>query len=357
MREGFEFPMSQEVWLPLPASELEQQPRSGPNATVFGRLAPGASIASAQAEMTVIGRRTAADHPLTHHDLQPRVQLYPEAFYGPHGSDRPIMYVIQLFVLALVALLCSNVALLMFARAATREAELIVRGAIGASRGRLIGQFFAEGLGLGVGAAGVGLGMAGLLLNRWGPPFLEANFGQMPFWFHPHLSAKSVVYAAGLTVFAALIAGVMSAMKVTRGLASRLKESGAGAGGLRFGGVWTAVIVAQVAVTVAFPAGVWQMQRELVHVKTSNPGYAAPEFLGVAVNVDVPTGVPEAVWRPRYAASLEALRQRVASEPGVAGVTLVDRLPQTPHTERLIEVDASDAQTRGLGDTAAEKPG
>jgi hypothetical protein len=75
-----------------------------------------------------------------------------------------------------------------------------------------------------------------------------------------------------LTVLAATVAGVMPALKITRGMADRLKQTTAGAGGLRFGGVWTVVIVAQVAVTVVFPAIVWFENVQLRRMQDFNPG-------------------------------------------------------------------------------------
>lgn len=82
-------------------------------------------------------------------------------------------------------------------------------------------------------------------------PSLEVNLGTRPFWIDPHLSFATILYAMALTVMGALVAGAMPGLKVTRGLGARLKQGTAGSG-LRFGGVWTAVIVAQVAVT-SFP--------------------------------------------------------------------------------------------------------
>ena len=65
--------------------------------------------------------------------------------------------------------------------------------------------------------------------------FLEVNISQIPFWLDPRLSAATVVYALVLTVLGAIIAGVLPALKITRGLEHRLRRSGAGGGGFRFG--------------------------------------------------------------------------------------------------------------------------
>jgi putative ABC transport system permease protein len=357
MREGFEFPVSHDLWMPLQPDILDQTPGGGPGIHVFGRLAPGATFEEAQAELTLIGRRMATDFPHTHKDLQPQVYSYAKRFWEPTRTERGLLLSIDGFAMMLLVLLCCNVALLLFARAASRETELIVRSALGASRKRIIAQLFAEALVLGGVASAIGLAAAGFGLRAWGRQYLEVNLGRLPFWYDPNLSPMTVLYALGLTVLAAGICGVMPALKVTRGLGSRLKEGTAG-GGLRFGGVWTAVIVMQVAVTVAFPAVAYVEQRELVRIQSFDVGFPAREYLGVKLEADAPTelrgdtAAARAAARVRFGTVLETLRQRLTAEPGVAGVTFVDRLPRTYHPERRIELDDSSfVTTEGVSPT------
>ena len=110
-----------------------------------------------------------------------------------------------------------------------------------------------------------------------------------------------------------------------------MKQTTAGAGGLRFGGVWTVVIVAQVAVTVVFPAVVWFENVQLGRMQDFNPGFATEQFLAVEVERDSSAEstslVDAAIERDaRMAATLEELRNRVAAEPGVGGVTFANAL-------------------------------
>ena len=344
MREGFAFPVSHELWMPLQMDTLDQAPRSGPAITVFGRLAPGASLETAQAELTALGRSAALEQPATHEHLQPRVTPYAKLFSQPSGGDLSIFFSIYFFAVALLVLVGGNVALLLFARAATRESELVVRSALGASRRRIVAQLFAEALVLGSVAAVVGLAVAEFVLRRWGMNFLEVNLGRLPFWYDLRISPATILFAIGLTVLGSAIAGVMPALKVTRGMGSRLKQAAAGAGGLQFGGVWTAVIVVQVAITVAFPAVVYVEQWQLRHVQTFDAGFAAEEYLGVRIEMDAPI-VPAAnadaarvAHRAAFASTVEELRRRVVAEPGVTGVTFVDRLPRTNHPDLRIEL-------------------
>ena len=345
MREGFEFPVAHDVWTPLRIANDLSAPRSGPAISVFGLLAPGATLETAQAELTTVGRRVASEQPATHAHLQPHVAPYTEQDAGSPDDDIGIVASIYFFAVMLLVLVCSNIALLLFARAATRASELTVRTALGASRSRIVAQMFAEALVLGGVAALAGLLAAHVVLQTWGLTFLEVNIGRLPFWYDVSISPATVLFALGLTVLGSAIAGIVPALKVTRGMGSRLKQATAGAGGLQFGGIWTVVIVVQVAFTVAFPAIVYQEQWQLRHVETFDAGFPTEEYLGARIQMDTTTG---------FAARLEQLRERVAAEPGVAGVTFVDRLPRTARPERYIELSGdADRPAAGSGEPGA----
>lgn len=354
MREGFAFPVSHEMWVPLKTAGLEQAPRSGPAIAVFGTLAEGQTIETARAELTTHGRRLAAEQKATHERLEPQVVRYADMMaIGGGGEDLQFMLLIYGFIGMLVTLICGNVGLLLFARAASRESDLIVRTALGASRSRIVSQLFAEALVLGGLAAVVGLVVADLFLRNWAMTFLEANYGNLPFWWDLSLSSVTVAAAILMTVLAATVAGVMPALKITRGMSDRLKQTTAGSGGLRFGGVWTVVIVAQVAVTVVFPAVVWFENKQLGRMQDYDPGFSTEQFLAVDLERDSPAEdaslVDAAIARdPRITATLEQLRDRVGSQPGVTGVTFTDALSGGELPERSIELgyDAAEADAR-----------
>ncbi|HEY0929865.1 MAG TPA: ABC transporter permease [Gemmatimonas sp.] len=353
MPEGFGFPVAQSLWVPLRLSPLDYARGDGPSLHVFGKLATGVTLAEAQTELTALGRRAAADFPVTHQHLRPRVMPYAESVALIDGSELFLARSSYGFFLMLVLLVCGNVALLMFARAATRERELVVRHALGATRGRILAQLFAEALVLCGVAAAVGLGVARLgvrlLVNA-----IETNTGQpLPFWFHAELSPWTVLYAVGLTVLGAGVAGVIPGLKVTRGLEARLRQAAAGAGGLTFGGIWTAVIVAQIAVTLGFPVVAYSVARDAADTRAMVADFPAAEYLSarIALDRDLPPGADTsfAAFAARRQTILRELERRLLAESGVVGVTLADRLPRMDHPPRMIDVDA--------GGAAPENPG
>src|SRR3954471_22265983 len=344
MREGFEFPVSHDAWLPLKTAVLDQEPRSGPAISVFARLAPGETMQTAQAELTTAGRRAATASPATHQHLEPRLRPYATMLVPDGPVETGILYSIYIFIALLLLLICGNVGLLLFARAASREADLVVRTALGASRGRIVAQMFAEALVLGGVAAIVGVTAAHFALRTWGMVFLETNLGRLPFWFDLSLSPRTFAVAIGLTVAGAAIAGIMPAMKITRGLDHRLKQTTAGGGGLQFGGIWTVVIVAQVAATVMFPAVVYMEQSLLRGIQDFDPGFANAQYLAVQIERDYPVDGGANVdastreRNARLAATLEELRRRVAAQAGVRGVTFAERIPTTDHPDKMIDI-------------------
>ncbi len=139
---------------------------------------------------------------------------------------------------------------------------------------------------------------------------------------------------------------MVPALKVTgQKVDARLRQTAVRTTSLRFGGVWTVVIVTQVAVTVAFPAAAFLVRRQVVQVQSLDVGFPAAEYLSTRLEVDreIPAGADRARMAARFRASLEELEQRLASEPGVAGVTFTDRLPRTIHPHQWIEVDDASA--------------
>src|SRR5690606_39179435 len=348
MPEGFGFPVANDAWTPLQVDPLQVAPRQGPAVQVFGRLVPGASLAGAQTELAALGTRAAGELRETHEHLRPQVLPYAKSIYNVSTEEMALLLSGNIPMLLLLVLLCGNVALLMYARAATRAAELVVRPALGASRGRIVMQLFAEALALGIVAAVVGLAATGFAL-RWGYALLESSGASMPFWFDDRLSPTTYVYAALLTLIGAAIAGIVPALKVTSGVGARLREATAGGGGLRFGGVWTAIIVTQIALTVAFPALAYYVKRDASRMEAVDTGVPRKDYLTLRVEMDrePPPGAPAdttpAAFMSRFQRTYGELARRLTDDPAVVSVASAERLPLMYHPHRLMDVDSGGA--------------
>jgi putative ABC transport system permease protein len=354
MPEGFGFPMSQRIWTPLRLGGAAIAPRSGPEVQIFGRLAEGATLVEAEAELAGITQRVAADHPDTHEAVVPRVTRYgkPLAEAGDSLMMMRALAILNGIFVALLAIMCANVGTLVFARAATRGWEIAIRTALGASRGRIVMQLFLEGAVLTTVAAAIGLVLARLAMG-YGIGLL-AGVEEMPFWFVAKLSLDTVLYAAALSLVGASIIGILPALRVTKG---RLND--ASAAGLRFGRLWTGVIVAQVAVTVALlpiaADGVFQSNR----FSNRAEAIGADHFLIARFAMDQQEYALEpAVVAARTRAAYEELERRLAAERGVQHVTFADQLPVEDQAKYSIEVDkAAGAPTDALRESTGVNVG
>lgn len=345
MPHGYGFPQRNGVWRPL---HLERIPEASPSLSyVFGRLAPGRSREEATAQAAAIGARAATMFPETHENVRLQVRSLPDAVSDLSARAVVVLATINVFVVLLAALLCGNVAMLLFARAASREQELLVRTALGASRGRLIIQLFTEALLLCAVGAVVGLMVAHFVLARAWTEF-EVQAGPLPFWIDTSLSRTTILYAVGLTLFAAAIAGVVPALKVMSGDAGdRLRAASGGGGGLQFGGVWTVVIVAQIALTTMLPVPLIGVGADFA--RTTPAGFPAEAFLtatlaidrfdGTAASGDTVPAVRAMSLETRY----RELSARLRQDPGVLDVTYADQMPLMRTRWRRIEMDPGPA--------------
>ena len=348
MPSGFRFPFAHSFWVPLRLDALSYDRGRSPGIQVVGRLAPGAALETARSELAILGAIAAAEFPDTHKSLKPRVVPYIESVSDRKPGLTLGLTSINLLVVSLVCLICGNVALLMFARAATRENEIVVRTALGASRGRITGQFFVEALVLAAVAAVVGLTAARV---GWGWVFdvvtrdvMGDGVRPVPFWLHRSLSRSAVAYAVLLTLGAAGIVGCLPARKLTRDLATRLRQAGPG-GGLRFGRTWTVLIVMQVTFMAIVPVFLLIMQGESRESRTMAAGVETEQYLSAALSFDetMAERVSHDTLVARLGAMYRELERRLEAEPGVSAVTFAERLPLMDHPTRRIDVDEGGA--------------
>ncbi|MGH9199781.1 MAG: FtsX-like permease family protein, partial [Vicinamibacterales bacterium] len=306
----------------------------------FGRLAPGVQPPQATAEIAALTSRVAATSPATHQHLRPRVFPYGATDLG--GGSWIDFAVTHGPVLLVLLVACANVGTLVYARTATREAEIAMRHALGASRARIVGQLFGEALVLAAVAAGIGLFVADLVL-RWVFAYLAEG---LPFWIRPGLKFATVTYAALLAVVAAGILGVLPAIKATASVPPQLQASGAGGATLRFGKVWTTAMIAQVALTVICIVPAWGISWEALRDYLIRSRFPAAQYLAVEIEVELDAPVREdemsaSAPAERVEQIYEELERRITQEPGVLAITFGDRLPGMIAPARRAEVEVS----------------
>jgi len=330
MPPRFGFPRNQQAWVPLPVQDAP--PREGPPVEVFGRLAGGADWQDAAAELSVVSARAAADQPATHAQLRTRVR----AFAGRTPGD-PIRLedvAIHAIVLLLLGAVCANVATLIFARTAMREPEMVVRHALGASRTRVVAQIVTESLVLTLAAALLGLVVAQTTV-RYGWTLATQIVGEdLPFWIDLRLEPASIAYALLLALVAAALIGLLPALKATGGSVLRGLQGITSTGGtMKFGGIWSFIVGAQVACTLLFVPAAVGIYTTSIQNQPRWTAFPTERYLTFRLTMDTEAlagerGVPDdGQIGARRARAYEELARRLRELPGVTRVAHGDRLP------------------------------
>jgi hypothetical protein len=289
--------------------------------------------------------------------VPPRAEVVPFAltYFGvPVGglTTLPEFTFFRLLALVLLLIACGNVAMLMFARTATRFREIAVRTALGASRARVVSQLVVEALVVSLVATGLGLSV----LHAFGTRVLHVIpelSRSLPYWLTLEVTGGAVGRALGFAVLSAVIAGVLPAWRLTgRDLTHTIGGSGSGArhSGIRFGGVTGALIVLDVAVSIAAFSFALQLVGRITDGSTQAEltGIPAEEYLAVELRIpraEARVGDSEsddADFRQRLAATLETVVARIEAEPGVRSVAIADALPRMDHRSRPVELRTPD---------------
>jgi predicted permease len=350
MPEGFAFPILHRAWVPLRFTGADANPGAGLSLHVFGRIADGFSISEARAELAAVGERMASAFPQTHRTLRPQVMPYTQAFVAMEGPEMELAERgIQLGAGLLLLIVAVNVAILVYARTATRFGEIAVRTALGATRGRVITQLFVEALVLSVAAAALGLTLLFIAFgklrdyqkNSPDPP------DSMPYWIEPALSPGVIVYVGVLTVLAAIVIGVLPALKATgKRVQEGLQQFSSRSAAMQLGRTWTALIIVQVALAVAaLPVAIYNAAGAL-RVGRLQPAAAAEQLLRGQLQTSRELERPSDA---RYTDRMTALVKRLEEEPEISAVTFADRFPGGAEWRPAIEAERDAGPRAGGG--------
>ncbi len=347
MPRGFGFPVNEQLWTPTLVPRFDLGPGAGQRVVFsIGRLAPGITLQEAEAELQGVGSRLARDHPETHAHLRPGITTYARSFMDVDDPNIAIKFgLAQVLIVIVLVIAAVNVGTLVYARSAAREGEIAVRNALGASRHRIAMQLFAEALVLASLAATIGVGLVIWALNEVGMLLSPNLIEDIPYWLEVRMGPSTVFLLVGLTLLAAVLTGVLPALKVTgRRMKSGLQRAGAGGSGLRFGKAASAVVITQVAISVALLTVAGTRLRGFIGGQAWDDGIAREEYLVAELRWDLEPSPSDLLdERERDVAPgaelWQELGRRVSREPQVLGVTFGTRLPGTSHPMRLIEAE------------------
>jgi putative ABC transport system permease protein len=319
---SFQFALrNNDLFLPYQPTENQRTRRFMHGTNLIGRLKPGLSTSDAEANLKVIGSRIEQEHNASHAGTYPYVVPLQEEIVG---NVRPVLLVLLAAVGFVLLIACANVASLLLTRSLSRQKEVAIRSALGASRWRVIRQLLTESLLLSL----VG-GAAGLLIAYWGVPALVAVIPQqqliaMPFLRDLHLDTGILAFSFGLSLITGLVFGLAPALQSSRlDLNEVLKEGGrnASAGGSHR--LRSAMVVTEIALAVVLLVGAGLMMKSLFRLLQTNIGFNPENVMTMTVVLP-----PSKYTDPNQQIAFnDQLRERVQSLPGVSGAGTVNILP------------------------------
>lgn len=324
MPARFEFPPDADdiqLWLPLTIDERLFDVRAMRVYNVVGRLAPGASVEQAQAEMDAIARGIAESYPESNRGWSADVTPALDQMVG----DAATLVAILAGAAGLVLLIgCVNIANLVLARSSSTEREFAIRAALGAGRGSLLRRALSESLALVVLGGGVGIVLAiggvSVLRGLIPPSLPRANQIQID------------TGVLGFAVLASLASGVLFGLyPAIRSLRPRLVEvlQDAGRGGSSGRGtrrLLNAMIAAQVALALLLVLNAGVMMRSFSRLVDTDPGFRSEGVLVAALSLpenDFPDRSSQIQFWTR-------LVDAASNLPGVEVAGAVSALPMSP---------------------------
>jgi predicted permease len=312
---------------------------------VMARLAPGMTIERAQAPMDVLYRQIledeAKDIPRASASFLERfVEKKPILLPGTHGAPemqsllKTPLVVLMGMVGLVVLIACANVAGLLLARASSRQREIALRLALGATRGRVARQLLVEGFVLSLLGAAAGLVFAtwttGLLIRLLPFAGLADTLSAEPDW-------RVAGFAVALAALTTLLVGLAPAVQSTRpDLVRSLKEqAGSLAGGAVPLRLRKGLVVAQVALSALLLTGAGLFARSLDRLRGFDPGFRTEHLLTFSID---PVGAGRT---PEESRALYArVRDRLLELPGISNVTMASEALMTDsHNVQTVHVE------------------
>jgi putative ABC transport system permease protein len=336
MPQGFKFPISEQLWVPL-YNEFPVKPREDPTGLgpqVIGRLKPGVSIDQVNAEFVGYAKRLAKDFPKSNGQLvSASVQPMINGFIGP--QLRQTVYAMLGATVMVLLIACVNVMNMQFGRAALRAKELAIRGALGATRWRIMRQMLTESLLIAV----LG-GIFGVLLAWYAVGLLVSAVGSLPFplpyWVRFDIDGTVLGATLAVTLLATIFSGLIPAWLSARANpAEVMKEGGRGNSSRLVNVITRVLVVGQIAFTAALLIGASLQVKSIRNQTTLDYGYDENGVYSARMGLfegDYPTTEARQQF---FARAVRALR----TNPAFEGAAMSDRFRMTFSNFGQFEVD------------------
>jgi putative ABC transport system permease protein len=322
---GFRYPDKTELWLPplhlvpelYPGHDVAQTRRMGYLAAV-ALLKPGVSQQQAAAEMETITARLRQQYPDSNNNRFNRVVSLHEHLVG---DTNKLLWLLLGAVTFVLLIGCANVANLLLASGASRQKEMAIRAALGASRRRVMRQLFTESTILAL----VG-GAVGLLVAVWGlaaiTKLLPADFPRLS---EIQMDLRILGFTFAASVLTGILFGLAPALQISRpDVQETIRETGRGTSGSRRQNRFRqALIVVEVALSVVLLVGAGLLFRSFMHLQSVNTGISSEQVLTARLT---PAG-PGYRTNADLAKFYNQVIEKTSTVPGVEAAGIINTLP------------------------------
>lgn len=324
MGPRFEFPIftdpryRPQMWKPLAWTDQERAVRDNHNYAVAARLKPGVTLKQAQAEMDTISNRLAQQYPADDTGWGAVVIPLRDDLVG---DVKPALLILLGAVAFVLLIACANVANLVLAKTLARRKEIAIRTALGASRRRVLQQVLAETVLLAI--AG---GALGLITAHFGVMLIVKFLAQqLPRSTEIGLDTWVLAFTLGISLLTGLAAGLLPALRLTRGDVNQALKQGLGRTASDSGGNRTrsVLVVCEVALSLMLLIGAGLLIRSLWLLRNVNPGFDPNRVLTLTVSIPA-TKFPVPAQQISF---FDRVLQRVRTVPGIQFAGLIDSLP------------------------------
>lgn len=320
MRPAFTKPGFAQLWVPMAMTPQEAAIRSNHNFLGVGLLKRGVTVQQAQADLDAISRQLAQMYPADDKGWGALAIPMRESMVG---DVRTPLFVLLGAVAFVLLIACANVANLLLVRTLSRQKEIAIRSALGATRGRLIVQILAEAVLLSL--AG---GVLGLIVAHFGIELLTRFLAdKLPLGAEITLDATILAFALGISLLTGFLSGLLPAIRLSgKGIQESLKEglgrtdAGLGAGSVATRGLLVGV---EVALSVLLLVGAGLMIRTVQKLQGIDPGFDERNVL----TMQVAPGANRFANTEQQAQFYTQTLQNVRALPGVKAAGAIDNLP------------------------------
>jgi putative ABC transport system permease protein len=323
--KGFQFPRHKEMpahvsvalqtdlWVPVALTDEQIERRGDHNFSVIARLRPGVTAVQAQSEMNAVAARLEEQDKESNEGFTVKVLPFSEQVVG---DVRPALIVLLAAVGFLLLIACANVANLLLARSATRQREIAVRIALGATRWRIVRQLLVEATLLSLTG-----GIAGVLLNLWGIELLLTLASEaLPRIGEITTDTRVLLFTILLSMITGILCGIVPALQSSgSALSEIIKDGSKGATGVGSRRTLNALVTAEFALSLVLLVGAGLTIKSFAHLLELNPGFDPHQVITASIWL---SGEGYSKEQQQAAFFKEAI-ERISSLPGVqfAGAT------------------------------------